>query len=49
MLGALIIGLATEISAVVINAAYKLDVAFALLIIVLLIRPQGLVAVKGKA
>lgn len=44
MLGALIIGLATEISAVVINAAYKLDVAF-----VLLIRPQGLLAVKGKA
>jgi branched-subunit amino acid ABC-type transport system permease component len=49
MLGALIIGLATEISAVLINAAYKLDVAFALLIIVLLIRPQGLLAVKGKA
>jgi branched-subunit amino acid ABC-type transport system permease component len=49
MLGALIIGLATEISAVVINAAYKLDVAFALLIIVLLIRPQGLLAVRGKA
>jgi branched-subunit amino acid ABC-type transport system permease component len=49
MLGALVIGLATEISAVVINAAYKLDVAFALLIIALLIRPQGLLAVKGKA
>jgi branched-subunit amino acid ABC-type transport system permease component len=49
MLGALIIGVATEISAVIINAAYKLDVAFALLIIVLLIRPQGLLAVKGKA
>jgi branched-subunit amino acid ABC-type transport system permease component len=49
MLGALVIGLATEISAIVINAAYKLDVAFALLVIVLLIRPQGLLAVRGKA
>lgn len=48
MLGALIIGLATEVSAVVINAAYKLDVAFALLVIVLLVRPQGILAVKGK-
>jgi branched-subunit amino acid ABC-type transport system permease component len=48
MLGALIIGLATEMSAVVINASYKLDVAFVLLVIVLLIRPQGLLAVKGK-
>ncbi len=49
MLGALVIGLATEISAAVINAAYKLDVAFVLLVIVLLIRPQGLLAVRGKA
>jgi branched-subunit amino acid ABC-type transport system permease component len=49
MLGALIIGLATEISAVLINAAYKLDVAFVLLVVVLLLRPQGLLAVRGKA
>lgn len=49
MLGALIIGLATEVSVVVINGAYKLDVAFVLLIIVLLARPQGLVATRGKA
>jgi branched-subunit amino acid ABC-type transport system permease component len=49
MLGALVIGLATEISAVFINAAYKLDVAFVLLVIVLLIRPQGLLAVRGRA
>lgn len=49
MLGALVIGLATEISAVIINAAYKLDVAFVLLVIVLLVRPQGLLAVGGKA
>lgn len=49
MLGAVIIGLATEMSAVVINAAYKLDVAFVLLVIVLLVRPQGLLTVRGKA
>jgi branched-chain amino acid transport system permease protein len=48
MLGALIIGLATEISAVAIPA-YKLDIAFGLLIIALLIRPQGLLAAVGKA
>ena len=48
MLGALIIGLATETSAVVLNGAYKLDVAFVLLIIALLVRPQGLLAAKGK-
>lgn len=48
MLGAVLIGLATEMSAVVINPAYKLDVAFVLLVIVLLVRPQGLLAVKGK-
>lgn len=48
MLGALIIGLATEVSAVVINSAYKLDVAFALLVIVLLFRPQGILAAAGK-
>ncbi|MDQ2742978.1 MAG: branched-chain amino acid ABC transporter permease [Chloroflexota bacterium] len=49
MLGALIIGLATEVSAIFINSAYKLDVAFALLIVVLLLRPQGLIAAIGKA
>lgn len=49
MLGALIMGLATEISAAIIDPAYKLDVAFVLLIVVLLVRPQGIVAVAGKA
>jgi branched-subunit amino acid ABC-type transport system permease component len=49
MLGALIIGLATEVSAIFINPAYKLDVAFVILIVVLLLRPQGLVASAGKA
>lgn len=49
MLGALVIGLAVELSAVVISAAYKLDVAFLMLVIVLLLRPQGLLTVVGKA
>jgi len=49
MLGALVIGLTTELSAVVINPAYKLDVAFGLLVVVLLLRPQGIVASAGKA
>lgn len=49
ILGAVIIGLATEISAIFINPAYKLDVAFVILIGVLLLRPQGLVTSAGKA
>jgi branched-subunit amino acid ABC-type transport system permease component len=49
MLGALIIGLAVEISSVWIPSQYKLDVAFVILVLVLLIRPQGLLSVLGKA
>jgi len=45
--GALLIGLATEISAAFINPAYKLDIAFVLLILTLLIRPNGLIARPG--
>jgi branched-subunit amino acid ABC-type transport system permease component len=48
MLGALIIGLATEMSAVVVSSTYKTDIAFALLIVMLLIRPQGLVPSTGR-
>jgi branched-subunit amino acid ABC-type transport system permease component len=47
--GAFIIGMATEVSAVFINASYKLDTAFAILILVLLFRPSGLFARAGKA
>jgi branched-subunit amino acid ABC-type transport system permease component len=47
--GAVIIGLVTEISANFINAAYKLDTAFLVLILVLLFRPSGLFARVGKA
>jgi len=49
MAGAVIIGLATEISAAFINASYKLDVAFVILILTLLFRPSGLFASPGKA
>jgi branched-subunit amino acid ABC-type transport system permease component len=42
MLGALVIGVAMEVSAAYIPAEYKTPVAFGLLIVVLLFRPQGL-------
>ena len=49
MAGALLIGLATEISAAFINPSYKLDIAFVILILTLLIRPSGLFARPGTA
>jgi branched-subunit amino acid ABC-type transport system permease component len=49
MAGALVIGLATEISAAFINPSYKLDIAFVALILTLLIRPSGLIARPGTA
>jgi branched-subunit amino acid ABC-type transport system permease component len=49
MIGSLVIGLAMEVSAIVVTAAYKTDVAFAILAIVLLFRPQGIFATAGKA
>lgn len=49
MTGAVIIGLATEVSASFINASYKLDVAFVILILTLLFRPNGVLAKTGKA
>ena len=48
MLGAIVIGLATEVSAVFVSSAYKDDIAFAALILVLLLRPQGLMRVAGR-
>jgi branched-chain amino acid transport system permease protein/neutral amino acid transport system permease protein len=48
MLGSLVIGLATEISAVVVNSAFKDDIAFAVLIAVLLLRPQGIMRIAGR-
>lgn len=48
MLGALVIGLATEVSAVFISSTYKSDFAFLVLIAVLLFRPRGLIASRGR-
>ena len=42
MLGAVIIGLATEISAAYITPSYKDVVAFAVLLIMMVVRPGGL-------
>ncbi|MHB1612738.1 MAG: branched-chain amino acid ABC transporter permease [Actinomycetes bacterium] len=49
MLGALVIGVVTEVSAVYVGSAYKSDVAFLILVVVLLVRPQGLIPALGKA
>lgn len=46
MAGALLIGLAMEISALYLAADYKVAVAFVLLIVTLLVRPEGLFATK---
>jgi branched-subunit amino acid ABC-type transport system permease component len=44
MLGALVLGMATELAALVINPAYKDVVAFVLLAVVLLVRPRGILS-----
>jgi branched-subunit amino acid ABC-type transport system permease component len=44
MLGALVIGVASEVAAAVINPEYKQVVAFVILIGVLLVRPQGILS-----
>jgi branched-subunit amino acid ABC-type transport system permease component len=49
MLGAITIGLATEVSAAVISPSYKDLVAFAILIVVLLVRPQGILSEVAAA
>jgi len=49
MAGALLVGLSTEVSAVFINPAYKEAVAFAIGVIVLLFKPNGLFNIRGKA
>ncbi|GAC1568775.1 MAG: branched-chain amino acid ABC transporter permease [Ktedonobacteraceae bacterium] len=49
MIGALVVGVATELSAAFISSDYKNAIAFAILIIVLLLRPQGIFASRGRA
>jgi branched-chain amino acid transport system permease protein/neutral amino acid transport system permease protein len=47
MIGALIIGMITELSAAAIAPEYKEVVAFAILVAVMVLRPQGLLAKRG--
>lgn len=47
MLGAVIIGELTELSAAVISPEYKVVVAFSVLVVVMVLRPQGLLAKFG--
>lgn len=49
MAGALLVGLTMEVSALYINSDYKTVIAFALLILALLFRPNGLVAARRAA
>ncbi len=49
MIGAVVIGLITELSAAVWSPDYKQVVAFAILVIVMVLRPQGLLAKRGAA
>jgi branched-subunit amino acid ABC-type transport system permease component len=48
MLGALIVGMLTELSGMYANPAYKGAIAFVVVIVVLLIRPQGILSAAGK-
>jgi branched-chain amino acid transport system permease protein/neutral amino acid transport system permease protein len=47
MVGALIIGMVTELSAAAIAPEYKEVVAFGILVLVMVLRPQGLLAKRG--
>jgi branched-subunit amino acid ABC-type transport system permease component len=49
MLGALIIGLSTEVAAGYVGSAYANAAAFVIMIVLLLLRPSGLFAAKGRA
>ncbi|MDQ6773388.1 MAG: branched-chain amino acid ABC transporter permease [Candidatus Dormibacteraeota bacterium] len=47
MIGAVLIGLVTELSAALISPEYKSVIAFAILVLVMVLRPQGLLARRG--
>lgn len=49
MLGAVVLGIVTEVAGMYVNAAYKIALAFAILVVLLLIRPQGLFAAPGRS
>jgi branched-subunit amino acid ABC-type transport system permease component len=48
MLGAVVVGLLTEVSGMYVDASYKSSIAFVVVIVLLLFRPQGLFAAVGK-
>jgi branched-subunit amino acid ABC-type transport system permease component len=48
MLGALVVGILTEVSGSYVDSAYKTSIAFGVVIVLLLFRPQGLFAAAGK-
>src|SRR5487761_1142978 len=47
MLGALIVGVLTEVSGAYVNGAYKTSIAFGVVVVLLLFRPQGLIKARG--
>lgn len=47
MLGAFIVGIMTEVAGAYVNGAYKTSIAFAVVVILLLFRPQGLIKARG--
>lgn len=49
MLGAVVIGLVTEIAGAYMDSAYAQAIAFLVMIVLLLVRPQGLFAARGRA
>ena len=49
MLGALVVGVAMEVSAVFLPSEYKTAIALIILILVLLFRPQGIFALRKYA
>lgn len=49
ILGALVIGISTEVAGFYIDTAYADAIAFLLMIVILFVRPQGLFATQGKA
>jgi branched-chain amino acid transport system permease protein/neutral amino acid transport system permease protein len=49
MIGAVVIGMVTELSAATWSAEYKEVVAFGILVFVMVLRPQGLLAKRGAA
>jgi branched-subunit amino acid ABC-type transport system permease component len=48
MIGAVVVGVLTEVAGQHVDAAYKTSIAFAFVIILLLFRPQGIFASRGR-